>query len=184
MILVGDYEGYSDINPSLYDTIRKEANTKIVGEGSRTDWKYFLYNRTILLDWIENILPAASCDVIGQEHSTLNYYNSLGENYRVSAGGRGGFNPYYFDIVTCWGIHYNKGEGIVKHNHFPYTFGFTYFVKAGENCSPFVVDGEEIETVEGRLVLFPGYIDHWANPGEGERTVIAGNVLYSDRGSL
>jgi len=89
-----------------------------------------------------------------------------------------GFNLNGFNIVGCWGAHYNKGEGLTKHNHFPYTFSFVYFVRTPQGSS-IVIENEEMNLKEGQCVFFLSHQYHNVESNNcDDRCIIAGNILY------
>ena len=82
-------------------------------------------------------------------------------------------------ISESWGIHYNKGEHVAKHNHFPFAMSFNYCVSAPKGSSPFILEGEEIESVPGRIIFFQAHRNHCTLPNETDgRCMIVGNVVY------
>ena len=183
------YPDHKKIKDTLRSHVIDYPHGAVMGGGVRTDWKHFLNNRMgdvdTLLCWIEEQLPSASCDLANMSRDSLEYFNKVGWDWPILAGGQGGFSPLFFDIVTCWGIDYKEKTGLIKHNHFPYNLAFTYYVHAPENCSPLIIEGHEIKVIEGQLIVFHGSSMHWVpTQGEPERTVIAGNAHYNDKGRL
>ena len=82
-------------------------------------------------------------------------------------------------ISESWGIHYNKDEYVAKHNHFPFAMSFNYCVSAPKGSSPFILEGEEIKSVPGRIIFFQAHRNHCTLPNESDgRCMIVGNVVY------
>ena len=158
------------INSSLYDLIRKESGYRIKGNGSRTSFSFVDDNRDTnkeldyCITWIESLI----------KYAVFSFAN--GEEYD---GGKLGFDTTPFNISECWGVLYNKGEGVERHNHFPQTISFVYYVRMPEGSSPLILDGEEILLPEGRVIFFLGSQWHSVPPTEvSNRCIIAGNIAY------
>ena len=83
-------------------------------------------------------------------------------------------------IWNMFGNVYKTGQSNNIHSHPANEFSFNYFVKCPPNSAPFVLttSGEEIEAVEGKLVVFPGHLKHHVpvSKHEGKRITLAGNI--------
>tara|TARA_R100000008_G_C3478505_1_gene112624 strand:- start:43 stop:570 length:528 start_codon:yes stop_codon:yes gene_type:complete len=158
------------LNPRLYDIIRENASFDTQGGSYRTDFD--LHTRGLkeidaLLLWIKNIIPIVA-----------HYYVSGGED-KVEDDSKLGFEMSGFHIASCWGIHYNKGQRVNYHNHFPYVLSFCYCVSAPQGSSPLVIEGEKIDVIPGRIVFFLGHQYHGTLPSKVDgRSMIVGNILY------
>ena len=90
--------------------------------------------------------------------------------------GKYGFN---FSIPVKWISHYNKGDYTIRHEHVPAAFAFNYFIKTPPGSSPliFSTSGKKIKAEEGKLVIFPGNVEHHVpkNRCDG-RITMAGNI--------
>lgn len=177
-----DFLDSSKLNSRLYNLIYKNLLTHVkspLDGGLRTD--YDLHKRALfkedgfedlyfLLDWICSVMPKAAYQFTqGGDESTR------GDSAR--------FDSNAFQICSCWGIHYNKGQGVVKHNHFPCVISFAYCLTAPENSSPLILEDKIIDPVPGRVIFFPGNQYHSVPPnGSDGRCMIAGNVLYLPEG--
>ena len=168
-----DYPYASKIKPALMNVISEYYNGNPVrGGGKRTNQD--LHKKGIkevdkLLLWIKNLMPDAASEFAG----------GMNRNLYPGIGGVGGFDCHNLKIDTCWGISYGKGDSVMKHNHFPYPLAFCYYVNASEESSPFILEGERIVTVEGRLILFLGHQFHWVSPSNNDgRCAIIGNIQY------
>ena len=120
-----------------------------MGGGKKTDWRLHkkgIKDIDILLYWINACIPEAAFQISGGE-SNNNYGAAI-------------FDKKGFQIHQCWGICYDKGQYVTKHNHFPYALSFNYCVSAPEDSSPFILEGEEIEPVPGRIVFFNSSKNH------------------------
>jgi len=159
-----------DINSSLYDLIREESRYRIHGNGSRTSFSFVDDNRDTnkeldyCITWIESLIKYAAFSFA---------------NDKEYDGGELGFDPTPFNISECWGVLYNEGEGVERHNHFPQTISFVYYVRMPEGSSPLILDEEEILLPEGRVIFFLGNQWHSVPPTEvSDRCIIAGNIAY------
>ena len=89
-------------------------------------------------------------------------------------------NKDAFKINQCWGLHYNKGEYVTLHNHFPFAMSFNYCVSAPEGSSPFILEGKEIQPVTGRILFFNSHMNHNTLPNKCDgRCMIVGNIAYN-----
>ena len=163
-----------DLNSSLYELIRDESAFRIKGNGYRTEFTFGDDNRDnkaldSFLTWIESSIKYAA------------YLFAHGYDKEYDADDLG-FNPKQFKINECWGVLYNKGEGVIRHNHFPYALSFVYYVRMPEGSSPLILDDEEILLPEGRVIFFLGHQFHSVPPSAADdRCIIAGNISYNFR---
>jgi hypothetical protein len=170
MFYISEYFNASGLNPILYNTVCGKLNKSItvMGGAYRTDWKLHtmgLQDIDMLVHWIYALIPEAAYHLGG---------GAGGEDYSGC-----GFDNKAFRISECWGIHYNKGEYVFKHNHFPFALSFCYCVTAPEGSSPFIVEDEEIEPLPGRIVFFHAHKYHNTLPNKSDgRCMIAGNISY------
>ncbi len=159
------------INPGLIEWIKKDITTMTFdGEALRTD---FLSTRNelpcnelqSLFDWIDT--KTVECaDSIAQYTRTA-YIDSPSEDKK-------------FSIADYWGMCYNKGSHAVLHNHWPYAMSFAYYINCPEGSSPLVLEGNEIQVTEGRLVVFASHMDHKVDPCPVDnRFMIAGDISYA-----
>ncbi len=175
--IITDFPHASKINSILYELIKENVKTAVIGGGKRTDWQ-FANDKTgskelkILSDWIYEILPQIVF-LVAQGHSDSDYNPKLL-----------GFNPTEFVISESWGVHYDKGEGVLFHNHFPYNLSYVYYVRTPEGSSNLILDNEEMFLKEGQIIFFLAHEFHCVEPCDvGGRCCIAGNILYSPKGS-
>ena len=162
-----DYPYASRVKSKLYQEIENNLDHAVMGGGYITPMslhKKGIREVDIIVQWINNLVPQIA--------------------YKFTQGGddsdKGvGFNNS-FEIEELWGIIYNKGEGVVKHNHFPWCMSFCYFVNVPKKCVPFILEGKRIKPIEGRIIVFPSFLYHWAPPSKCDgRCVIAGNIRTS-----
>ena len=162
-----DYHYASRLNPRLYDIVLENVDHSVKGEGDITLMD--LHTRgikdvDILITWIRNIIPDVAC--------------KFAENDENKGGL--GFSVNSFKINECWGIHYNKGQKVINHNHFPYALSFCYCVSAPPKSSPLILECERITPVPGRIIFFLSHQSHGTLPSKVDgRCMIAGNILYT-----
>ena len=189
----------SEFNPILYKIVDGAFNRQVNGGGRITDVRYFVRNRDIsevdkFMSWIEKITALAAHkfsieydDDGNRKHiySDQEYLLDLADQSNsdideLGAGGEMGFNPYSFKICDAWGLLYKKGEGVEKHNHFPYSLAFVYYVNTPEKSSPVILNGEEIRPTAGQVLFFQGHHYHEVPPSNvDDRCVIAGLITYA-----
>ena len=165
-----DYWQGEQLNPFLYKTVCNNFNAEetVMGGGRKTDWKLHtkgFEDIDILIQWIYACIPEAARQVSGGASS---------KEYGAAI-----FDKDAFKINQCWGIHYNKGEYVTLHNHFPFAMSFNYCVSAPEGSSPFILEGKEIQPVTGRILFFNSHMNHNTLPNKCDgRCMIVGNIVY------
>tara|TARA_Y100001963_G_C6724848_1_gene420905 strand:- start:683 stop:1222 length:540 start_codon:yes stop_codon:yes gene_type:complete len=84
--------------------------------------------------------------------------------------------------ANIWVARYNKDQYTLPHGHSPFAlYGFVYFIKSPKGASPlvFTTSGKKIKPEEGRVVIFPGNLNHHVPKNKCEdRVIIAGNIGY------
>ena len=162
---------WEEINPGLMEWIKEYYyEITINGQARRTE---FISTTTpvdckelsILIDWIDS--ESLYCaDLIAQGTGTA-YYDSPSQ-YRN------------FKVADYWGMWYNEGAYATYHNHYPYAMSFAYYINCPEGSSPLVLEGNEIQVTEGRLVVFAGHMSHQVEPCPVDnRFMIAGNIAFT-----
>ena len=160
-----------EINPGLMEWIKRDATAIIDdGEARRTAMRPLQIDIPIkeletLFDWIGS--EALECAELIARGTNTAYYSSppQGKN---------------FYVADYWGMWYNKDAFAVNHNHYPYAMSFAYYVNCPEGSSPLVLEGNEIQVTEGRLVVFAGHMNHQVDPCPVDnRFMIAGNIAYT-----
>ena len=170
LVLVVDFPKVSDLNSILYDRVcenifsrDKRAEESLFGR--QTNWNFHRQNIKevdILITWIKKVLPEISTRFASEE---------LNDGY--------GFDINAFEIAECWGAHYNRGESLVKHNHFPYIISFVYYVRTPKGFSTIKIQDDDIDVKEGQCVFFLAHQYHSVQPNNcDDRCIIAGNILY------
>ena len=75
-----------------------------------------------------------------------------------------------FQIENIWTNIYRKGDYAISHDHDPKRYSFVYFLKSKPNFSPLMFESIDlkkkkktwkgVKPIEGRLVVFPGFLKH------------------------
>ena len=165
-----DFPMASEINDELYSIVNNNLSGVVKGGGRRTDTDLHVKNIKCINDlilWIKSIFPSVC-------YNFVNKYNKEKDQ-------KTGYDINRFFLDACWGIVYNKGEGVTMHNHFPYPISFAYYVNYPENSSPFLIEDETINLKEGQLIMFMGHQYHGVSPSENKvngRCIISGNISY------
>ena len=170
-LVIGEFPKASELNPILYDRVcenfysKGESRNKDGLAGRRTDFNFHIKNIKevdVLLTWIKNLLSEISTQFASENAEEIYH-----------------FNQQHFKLVGCWGAHYNRGEGLTKHNHFPYTISFVYYIRTPKGFSPLIIEDKNIDVKEGQCVFFLAHHYHSVQPNNCDgRCVIAGNFLY------
>ena len=155
---------YRDINDRLYNIIDSWSKKEIPGGAFLTPMNLHIHHLEDIdkiLTWLKKCLPSAASQLsVGDNDNTL---------YKGSE----------LKVDQCWGIIYNKGGKVIKHNHFPYALSFVYFIKSPRGSSPLIIEGKRIKAEEGKLVLFHASQTHWCNPSKvNGRCCLVGNIRY------
>ena len=171
LVAIGDFPKASELNSILYDRVcenfysKEESRNKDGLAGRRTGFNFHTQNIKevdVLLTWIKNLLPEVSVKFASENAEEIYH-----------------FNQQHFKLIGCWGAHYNRGEGLQKHNHFPYTISFVYYVRTPKGFSPLIIEDVNIDVKEGQCAFFLAHQYHSVQPNNCDgRCVIAGNFLY------
>ena len=155
---------YHDINNRLYNLLDNWSKAEIPGGALKTPDNLHGHNLQDIdriLIWLRRCLNSAANQLsVGDDQNLL---------YKLSE----------LKIEQCWGIMYNKGNKVIKHNHFPYALSFVYFVKTPKGSSPLIIEGKRIKAEEGKLVMFHANQVHWCNNSNANgRCCLVGNIRY------
>jgi hypothetical protein len=81
-------------------------------------------------------------------------------------------------VSDCWGAIYEQSDFAARHNHFPADFSVVIYLEADANCAPIIFSGDRVfQPQAGKMVVFPGILDHEVPASDGRRVVIAMNLL-------
>ena len=121
-------------------------------------------------------------------HETNIHFQTLGEKV-IELSRDGMKNKHQFIITDMWGAIYKKGDWTKPHQHWPYTWSFTYYVKVSEKTSPIVFSNvvrphnKEIEKMPiqpktGDILIWNSLLTHEVPKQEvdEERIMISGNL--------
>ena len=172
-ILEFNYPYADKKNSILLSLIKANSNVPIAKGGclrsSTNLHKKGIVEIDNLIKWIEDLIPPAS----------LTFVDWDGTDITLGTGGRGGYDPYSFEIDTCWGMYYGEGSGCVEHNNFPYPIGFVYYVSVPQGSSPTIMGGQRLNPKEGQLLMFMGHHYHGVPISKVDgRCIIAGLISY------
>ena len=182
MYQIFDYENASEINPRLCQTIsRYDIEDVVVGGARKTDMnlhKKGIPELTVLLNWIDDLTPLAAHRFTNTDEYDKNNYRLVSDQ----GGGKYNFDIKAFKLQHCWGITYNKGEGVERHNHFPYALSFCYYVNLPSGSSPLVLNNEIVNLKAGQVVFFLSSAYHSVPACSVDgRCSVVGNIMYIDK---
>ena len=84
-----------------------------------------------------------------------------------------------YELYEAWYAKYDEGDRTKIHDHKFVPWSFVYFIKSppGSSSLYFPTSNKEITPDEGRIVVFPGNVEHYVpeNKSNG-RVVLAGNL--------
>ena len=85
----------------------------------------------------------------------------------------------HYELYEAWYAKYDEGDRTKIHDHKFVPWSFVYFIKSppGSSSLYFPTSNKEITPDEGRIVVFPGNVEHYVpeNKSNG-RVVLAGNL--------
>ena len=85
----------------------------------------------------------------------------------------------HYELYEAWYAKYDEGDRTKIHDHKFVPWSFVYFIKSPPESSSlyFPTSNKEITPDEGRIVVFPGNVEHYVpeNKSNG-RVVLAGNL--------
>ena len=165
-LLVGEYQYplADEINPTLLDyIISLESNTDKPSNimAKMTPW---------------NIMGIKEVDDIIEWVSTQIHKDFL------NMPGRQELPFRLVECKECWGVLYQEGDCITKHNHTPSQYSFTYYVNVPEGSSQLVFPESRyhIQPVAGQVVIFESRLTHMVLPNNCKnRCSIAGNFTHN-----
>ena len=169
-----DYPFADRANLSLNEIVKQNYNNNPVqGDAKRTNPD--LHKKDIkeidnLIRWVGNLVPELSAEMA----------ECICACTTPKLGGVGGFDRFNYKIDSCCGIIYDKGNSVIRHNHFPYIFSFCYYVNTPVHSSPLMLEGKRMRMKEGQLIIFLSYYNHWVPQCKvNGRCVVVGNINYN-----
>ena len=186
LYLTYDLPEYERVNKNLKKFIIYNLHNDVIGQAKRTAFNLHCLNYQLhpainqILQFLhDNMQDVAVQFAVGEDHNTTveRRKNDLNWNWQD------------LGLAECWGIHYNKGEGVITHNHFPYTLSFCYCVSAPEGSAPLILNDYEGKDVklypkEGRLTVFLASTWHRVCPNDQHadgRCSLVGNYVYAPK---
>ena len=168
LYLTFDLTDYERVNKNLKKFICHNFSNEVLGQAKRTPFNLHRLNNQ-LHPSVEHILR-----FVYQNLHEISVQFAIGDNkYTTIEQRKNDLNWNWQDLrlAECWGIHYDKGEGVVTHNHFPYSISFCYCVQAPEGSAPLILNDYEGKDVrlypkEGRLTVFLASTWHRVMPKE------------------
>ena len=165
------------------DNIQSKVRTthevlESTGGGGRTGFNLHEDKRCLpLLEWLSTCLPYI-VNNFGIERKDDHKW--LLSNTSGFGGGHNGFDPKRFELCETWGVIYDEDEGVVEHNHFPFSLSFCYYVRTPQGSAPLILDDEVFHMKEGQIILFNSCLYHSVvnNDCKG-RCAIVGNIIYN-----
>ena len=154
-IYITEFDDVKELNDKLADFIcsfkdQKDPNTNI--NSFQTPWLIGSPETEIILSKVMDMLNTSKALSPNKEWKLWNMFGNV----------------------------YKTGQSNNIHAHPANEFSFNYFVKCPPNSAPLVLttSGEEIEAVEGKLVVFSGHLKHHVpiSNHEGKRITLAGNI--------
>lgn len=85
-------------------------------------------------------------------------------------------------FLETWFSRYDEGDYARDHKHFPYMFGWVYFVQTPPGSSPlvFTYSKTRMPPEAGKIVIFPAHMRHSVPRNYcKDRVVLAGNIGHS-----
>ena len=163
---IAEYPNCKKINTILHKTLMNpDWSLRTKGGANITDFYLHLKrNREVnlIVDWVESLVPIAVANFA-----------------RNDSGGVYLFNPHKLRIEECWGAVYNKGDGVMPHNHFPYALTFSYYVNTPKGSSPLIINEKEYVVKPGQVYILSGLWIHGVRPNScNGRSTLVGNIMY------
>ena len=165
------------------DNIQSEVRTshevfESTGGGGRTGFDLHDDERCMpLLEWLSTNLPYIASNFGIDRNDTHKWILT---NIDGVGGGHNGFDPKRFELCETWGVIYDEDQGVVEHNHFPFSLSFCYYVRTPQGSAPLILDDEVFHMKEGQIILFNSCLYHSVvnNDCKG-RCSIVGNIIYN-----
>ena len=85
----------------------------------------------------------------------------------------------HYELYEAWYAKYDEGDRTKIHDHKFVPWSFVYFIKSppGSSSLYFPTSNKEITPDEGRIVVFPGNVEHYVPENKSNcRVVLAGNL--------
>ena len=159
------YPDAETLNPKLYKALPIWESKPVVGGGRKSNLdihKKGIEEVNTILKWIGSLVPLVSHKYSNPSNIEFEYRDYLPPSDH--GGGKYNFNIDAFNLSQCWSVLYNKGDGVEKHNHFPYALSFCYYVNMPDGSSPLILEDEVIHPKSGEVIFFLGSAYHSVPP--------------------
>ena len=170
---------YEMVEDNIQSTVRL-TNELHVSEGGagRTHFNLHEDKRCRpLLEWLSKCIPYIVSN-FGMDRNDPHIWVLTDLN--GTGGGHNGFDPKRFELCETWGVIYDEDEGVVDHNHFPYSLSFCYYVRTPQGSAPLMVDDEVFHMKAGQIIIFNSCLYHSVQNNNCKgRCAIVGNIIYN-----
>jgi|21_taG_2_1085346.scaffolds.fasta_scaffold69366_2 hypothetical protein len=61
---------------------------------------------------------------------------------------------FAFEIAESWGIIYNENQGVIEHNHFPYSLSCAYYLNTPNGSAPITIKDKTYNVKAGECIIF------------------------------
>ena len=121
------------------------------------------------------------------DHPLIKKYNKyiykvINKSYPEYCYPKGDDTPKYnFEIKGCWGIIYNKNEGVVEHNHFPYALSCVYYINTPNGSAPIKIKDKIYNVKAGECIIFLATDKHKVEFNDcKQRSAIVCNIKFKN----
>ena len=87
-------------------------------------------------------------------------------------------------VINCWAADYGPGDFTHRHDHWPMLFSCVIYLDCDHLSAPLILANDhEVQAETGRMVIFPGWVEHEVPPTASARSCVAINLAAMwDRG--
>lgn len=180
-----------EFNPLLSDYIKSNIDNKVVPESGEVSSAASITRMDLhaddneyvrkILDIVLWITPRVACNIASNSHMPGSFLEAISPELIAQVAQNSGWHPRAFELTACWGILYDGAQGVISHNHFPFTLSFSYYSHTSEESAPLEIENKTIPAKEGNLTLFSSHEQHEVKGEEnsGERIALVGNLIYN-----
>ena len=80
-------------------------------------------------------------------------------------------------VINCWVADYRPGDFTHRHDHWPMLFSCVIYLDCDQDSAPLVLANDTVvQAVTGRMVIFPGWVEHEVLPTVSARSCVAINL--------
>ena len=164
-LIIAKNPQWEEINKKLLviaDNLEYPNSYKSNVQAKMSEWYITSSESQDITFWIEDVLSKVLETKVGILHSFRN-------------------NGYTLRVLDLWMARYGVGEYTKSHSHSSSVWSWVYFIKCPKGSSPlvFTTSNVEIEAEEGKVVLFPGNLNHHVPDNKCEdRVVMSANCIF------